>query len=122
MEIKGAYKIAATREQVWAALNDPEILKKCLPGCDVCHRALGLGRQLREPLLDDPLPEGRGGQVRVGRALEGGGPGRRRAGVGHLGELRRLSRAAAGKQGDREEGRALQAHHVERPLHDRMGK
>ncbi|MFO0988425.1 MAG: carbon monoxide dehydrogenase subunit G [Alphaproteobacteria bacterium] len=38
MEIKGAYKIAATREQVWAALNDPEILKKCLPGCEKLER------------------------------------------------------------------------------------
>lgn len=34
MEIKGAYKIAASREKVWASLNDPEILKKCLPGCE----------------------------------------------------------------------------------------
>ena len=39
MEIKGAYKIAASREQVWAALNDPEILKKCLPGCEKLERA-----------------------------------------------------------------------------------
>jgi carbon monoxide dehydrogenase subunit G len=34
MEIKGAYKIAASRDAVWAALNDPEILKQCLPGCE----------------------------------------------------------------------------------------
>ncbi|MGH7004702.1 MAG: SRPBCC family protein [Alphaproteobacteria bacterium] len=34
MEIKGAYKIAASREKVWAALNDPAILKKCIPGCE----------------------------------------------------------------------------------------
>jgi carbon monoxide dehydrogenase subunit G len=34
MEIKGAYKIAASRAQVWAALNDPAILKECLPGCE----------------------------------------------------------------------------------------
>src|SRR5215510_8743927 len=34
MEIKGAYKIAAPRAEVWAALNDPEILKKSLPGCE----------------------------------------------------------------------------------------
>ena len=38
MEIKGAYKIAAAREQVWAALNDPEVLKKCLPGCEKLER------------------------------------------------------------------------------------
>jgi carbon monoxide dehydrogenase subunit G len=34
MEIKGAYKIAASRERVWAALNDPDVLKKSLPGCE----------------------------------------------------------------------------------------
>jgi len=34
MEIKGAYKIAAARTKVWAALNDPAVLRKCLPGCE----------------------------------------------------------------------------------------
>ncbi len=34
MEIKGSYKIAAPRDRVWLALNDPAILKKCLPGCE----------------------------------------------------------------------------------------
>ncbi len=34
MEIKGEYRIASTREQVWAALNDPEMLKACIPGCE----------------------------------------------------------------------------------------
>ena len=24
---------AAWRERVWAALNDPEVLKQCIPGC-----------------------------------------------------------------------------------------
>ncbi len=33
MEVKGEYRIASTREQVWAALNDPEMLKACIPGC-----------------------------------------------------------------------------------------
>lgn len=34
MEISGEYQIAADRQQVWAALNDPEILAKCIPGCE----------------------------------------------------------------------------------------
>jgi carbon monoxide dehydrogenase subunit G len=38
MEIKGAYKIAAPRAEVWAALNEPGILKKCLPGCEKLER------------------------------------------------------------------------------------
>ena len=33
MDMSGEYRIAATREQVWVALNDPEILQLCIPGC-----------------------------------------------------------------------------------------
>ncbi len=34
MEIKGEYQISSSREDVWLALNDPEMLKKCIPGCE----------------------------------------------------------------------------------------
>jgi carbon monoxide dehydrogenase subunit G len=34
MEIKGEYQIDASRQAVWDALNDPEMLKKCIPGCE----------------------------------------------------------------------------------------
>jgi len=34
MEIKGEYQIASSREDVYRALNDPEMLKKCIPGCE----------------------------------------------------------------------------------------
>ena len=34
MEMKGKYVIASTRESVWAALNDPDVLKECIPGCE----------------------------------------------------------------------------------------
>ncbi len=33
MELKGEFRIAAARNAVWAALNDPEVLKACIPGC-----------------------------------------------------------------------------------------
>jgi uncharacterized protein len=33
MDMTGQYRIPAPREQVWAALNDPETLKASLPGC-----------------------------------------------------------------------------------------
>lgn len=33
MDITGQYRIEAPREIVWAALNDPEVLKRCIPGC-----------------------------------------------------------------------------------------
>ncbi len=34
MEMKGEYRIPAPRERVWEALNDPEVLKQCIPGCE----------------------------------------------------------------------------------------
>lgn len=34
MEISGEYIIDADRETVWQYLNDPETLKKCIPGCE----------------------------------------------------------------------------------------
>jgi carbon monoxide dehydrogenase subunit G len=34
MEMLGSRKLGITQQQAWDALNDPETLKKCIPGCD----------------------------------------------------------------------------------------
>ena len=34
MDMTGEYRIEAPRERVWAALNDPDLLKQCIPGCE----------------------------------------------------------------------------------------
>jgi len=34
MEFTGTYSIPASRAAVWDALNDPEILQACIPGCE----------------------------------------------------------------------------------------
>lgn len=34
MDMTGEFRIEAPRERVWAALNDPEVLKQAIPGCD----------------------------------------------------------------------------------------
>lgn len=34
MEVKGEYLIESPREAVWAALNDTDMLRKCIPGCE----------------------------------------------------------------------------------------
>src|SRR6201984_108737 len=34
MTMKGEVQLAAPREVVWAKLNDPEVLKACIPGCE----------------------------------------------------------------------------------------
>jgi len=38
MEMTGEYKIPAPRQKVWEALNDPEILKACIPGCQELNK------------------------------------------------------------------------------------
>ena len=34
MKLTGSYKLDVKKEIAWSALNDPEILKQCIPGCD----------------------------------------------------------------------------------------
>lgn len=34
MELRGQHNISANQDQVWQALNDPQILKKCIAGCE----------------------------------------------------------------------------------------
>jgi carbon monoxide dehydrogenase subunit G len=34
MEFKGRYLIPASPEKVWNSLNDPQILRQCVPGCE----------------------------------------------------------------------------------------
>ena len=38
MKLDGTYKLNVKKEVVWDALNDPEILKQCIPGCDSFDR------------------------------------------------------------------------------------
>lgn len=38
MDLTGDYRIPAPRETVWAALNDPEVLKACIPGCEELNK------------------------------------------------------------------------------------
>ena len=34
MKLSGSYQINLEKQKVWEALNDPEILKQSIPGCD----------------------------------------------------------------------------------------
>ena len=34
MKLNGSYKMNVKKEAVWEALNDPNILKQCIPGCE----------------------------------------------------------------------------------------
>jgi carbon monoxide dehydrogenase subunit G len=38
MTMSGEVQLAAPREAVWVKLNDPEVLKVCIPGCETLER------------------------------------------------------------------------------------
>jgi uncharacterized protein len=38
MTMQGSFELPGTREVVWAKLNDPEVLKACIPGCQSLER------------------------------------------------------------------------------------
>ena len=43
MEMKGEVTLPADRETVWAKLNDPEVLKACIPGCQSLEKTSDTG-------------------------------------------------------------------------------
>jgi uncharacterized protein len=38
MEMTGEFRILAPRQRVWEGLNDPEVLKQCIPGCQTLEK------------------------------------------------------------------------------------
>ena len=38
MDISGEFDIPVSRQQVWEALNDPDVLMQCIPGCESIER------------------------------------------------------------------------------------
>lgn len=43
MTMTGEIQLAASREEVWSKLNDPDVLKICIPGCEVLEKTEGQG-------------------------------------------------------------------------------
>jgi hypothetical protein len=39
MDMQASRQLAVTQQQAWDALNDPEVLKLCIPGCDKVEAA-----------------------------------------------------------------------------------
>jgi carbon monoxide dehydrogenase subunit G len=63
MELKGEYRIPAPREKVWAMLNDPAVLKECIPGCDALEGSPEQGFAARVTTKVGPVKATFNGQV-----------------------------------------------------------
>jgi carbon monoxide dehydrogenase subunit G len=65
MELTGDILIGAPREKVWAGLNDPEILTRCIPGCESMEATSPTERTARVAVKVGPVRARFVGHVRM---------------------------------------------------------
>ena len=65
MELKGEYRIPAAREQVWALLNDPAVLRECIPGCESLEGSASDGFAARVTTKLGPVKATFNGEVKL---------------------------------------------------------
>lgn len=65
MEMTGERQIAASRATVWAALNDPEVLKRCIPGCETLEMQSPTDMTARVKLAIGPVRATFNGKVKL---------------------------------------------------------
>ena len=63
MDLTGEYRIPAPRETVWAALNNPDVLKVCIPGCEELNKTSDTEFVARVVAKIGPVKAGFGGKV-----------------------------------------------------------
>ena len=65
MEMNGDRRIEAPRQRVWDALNDPEVLKASIPGCESVERVAGDEFQARTAIRIGPMAAKFGAKVKL---------------------------------------------------------
>src|SRR5262245_26562414 len=97
MELTGQERIAAPRAQVWQALNDPEVLKACIPGCESIEMLSPTEMKARIALKLGPIKASFSGQVTLsnidppnGYTISGEGNGGSAGGAKGTAEVRLL--------------------------------
>jgi uncharacterized protein len=65
MEMTGERRISAPRQKVWEALNDPEVLRASIPGCESVERVGDDQFQARVAVKIGPMAAKFGGKVKL---------------------------------------------------------
>jgi carbon monoxide dehydrogenase subunit G len=66
MDMTGEYRIPAPRQRVWEALNDPEVLKASIPGCDELVKRSDTELEAKVTAKVGPVSARFGGAVTLG--------------------------------------------------------
>lgn len=70
MELSGDLVIGATRAQVWAALNNPDILAACIPGCEGVEVVSPTEKTARVAVKVGPVRARFSGRIRMDDVVE----------------------------------------------------
>ncbi|EIF28845.1 hypothetical protein BCh11DRAFT_04268 [Burkholderia sp. Ch1-1] len=73
MELVGEQLINAPRPQVWAAINDPDILSRCIPGCEEVNALSPTERDARVLLKIGPVRARFSGRILMSDIVEPSG-------------------------------------------------
>lgn len=65
MDMTGEERIAASRQTVWAALNDVEVLKQCIPGCESLEKQSDTDMTAKVKLQIGPVRATFAGKVKL---------------------------------------------------------
>ena len=65
MDMTGERRIAASRREVWAALNDVSVLKQCIPGCETLEKESDTDMVARAKLQIGPVKATFNGKVKL---------------------------------------------------------
>lgn len=71
MELIGEQRLAAPRQRVWDALNDIDVLQRCIPGCETIERAEDGGLTAKVVAKVGPVKATFSGKVRFDNVVEG---------------------------------------------------
>ena len=70
MKLSGSYKLNVKKENVWKALNDPNILKKCIPGCESFEKSSDVTFEASATNQIGPMNATFSGTVTISNILE----------------------------------------------------
>jgi uncharacterized protein len=73
MELNGEVLVGAPRQRVWAALNDTEVLRRCIPGCEAMEATSAHEKTATVAIKIGPVRARFSGRVRMDDIREGEG-------------------------------------------------